>query len=176
MEELRDLISSLEDLQRRAAYIQIKAVTGILAEMYRSNCGLMVKRPEYFAPDASYKYAHDVKDLFSAFCQLLDREELSSSGAAKAVLYPQRVTYSVTEKASEILKTIKLRGAARISALIRSARSRSEIVAVFIAVLELCRTGAICLVGCDEDLTLCGSGREERGDDELSGFDESPAE
>jgi segregation and condensation protein A len=176
VEELSDLISSLEDLQRRDTYIQIKAVTDRLSEMYRSNYGIMVKQPEYFEPDTSYKYAHDVKDLLSAFCQLLDKEELSSANAAKAVLYPQRIIYSVTEKASEILRTIKFRGATRINALIRSAQSRSEIVAVFIAVLELCRTGAIYLVGCDEDLTLCGSGPEQLNDDGLSGFDDNPAE
>lgn len=176
VEELNDLISSLEDLRRRDTYIQIKAVTGRLAEMYRSNYGLMVKPPEYFEPDTSYKYAHDIMDLVRAFCQLLDREEQSGANASKTVLYPQRIVYSVTEKASEILRTIKHRGATRISALIQSAQSRSEIVAVFIAVLELCRTGSIYLVDCDEDVTICGSGPDELDDDTLSDFDVSFAE
>jgi segregation and condensation protein A len=172
VEELNDLISSLEDLRRRDNYVQIKAVTGQLDDMYRSSYGLMVKLPEFIAPDTSYKFQHDIRDLINAFYQLIDKEELDGLNSGKTVLYPKRITYSVTEKASEILRSIKAHGATRISALISDARSRSEMVAVFIAVLELCRTGAIYLVGCDEELTLCSSGPDMLNE-AFSGFEDS---
>jgi segregation and condensation protein A len=172
VDELNELISSLEELQRHESYVQIKTVTGLFAEMYRSNCGLMVKPPEYLAPDNTYKFEHTIDDLLAAFNRLIDREELSSLNASKAVVYPKRITYSVTEKASEILEHIKSRGALQIRDLISDAQSRSEMVAVFIAILELCRTGVIYLVGCDEELTLCCSGPDMFGMDEFPDFDD----
>ncbi|NLT14175.1 MAG: segregation/condensation protein A [Clostridiales bacterium] len=171
-DELSELISSLEELQRRESFQQIKAVTGLLAEMYRSSYGLMVKPPEYLAPDNEYKYEHSVIDLVSTFAQLIDREEMNGLTAAKAVVYPKRITYSVTEKASEILGHIRARGTVQICDLIAEAGSRSEMVAVFIAVLELCRTGAIYLVGYDEDLMLNCSGPDASSIDELPNFDD----
>ncbi|NLA88137.1 MAG: segregation/condensation protein A [Clostridiales bacterium] len=172
VDELNELISSLEELQRRESYKQIKAVTDQLAEMFRSSYGLMVKPPEYIAPDDEYKYEHDIMDLTDAFAHLMDGDEMSDQSTAKAVMYPKRIVYSVTEKASEILGHIKANGATQISDLIAEAKSRSEMVAVFIAVLELCVTGVIYLVGCDEDLTLCRSGAETTDMDQLPNFDD----
>jgi segregation and condensation protein A len=155
VEELDELISSLEELRRRDIYARIKSVTGQLEVLFRSSYGMMVKLPEYFAPDNTYKFEHDISDLVKAFLQVIDREELLGTDASKAILYPTRITYSVTDKASEILGRIRLRGATQITALMQEAQSRSEMVAVFIAVLELCRTGAVYLVGFDEELTIC---------------------
>lgn len=173
VEELSELISSLEELRRHESYKQIKAVTGLLAELYRGNSGLMVKLPEYLAPDNGYRYEHNIKDLLAAFAALIDKEELNSLNASKTVMYPKRITYSVTEKASEILGRIKSHGATKIQDLIIDAQSRSEVVAVFVAVLELCRTGAIYLIGCDEELTLCSSGPDNANGDEITAYDES---
>ena len=172
VDELSELISSLEDLRRRDSYAQIKAVTGQLEAMFRNGCGLMVKLPEYIVPDNTYKFEHSVGDLISAFLQLIDREELMGKNTPKAVMYPKPIAYSVTEKAAEILEHIRTRGAERIGALIGQAQSRSEMVAVFIAVLELCRSGAIYLVGFDEELTIC-AGSDMRGADARPIFDET---
>jgi segregation and condensation protein A len=172
VDELNELISSLEELQRRDSYIQIKTMTGVLAEMYRSNYGLMVKQPEYIAPDNEYKYAHQIGDLLLAFAQIIDREELNNANAEKPIMYPKRITYSVTEKASAILGRIRAHGATQIRDLIAEAESRSEMVAVFVAVLELCRTGVLYLVGYDEDLTLCCSGPDMVDIGEIPVFDD----
>jgi segregation and condensation protein A len=170
-DELGELISSLEELQHRENYQQIKSVTGLLAEMFRSNCGLMVKPPEYLAPQNEYKYEHGVMDLVSVFAQMIDKEEMNGLNAVKAVIYPKRITYSVTEKASEILRHIRACGETQIRDLIANSRSRSEVVAVFIAVLELCRTGSIYLVGYEEELTIC-CGTDTAGIDEMPNFDD----
>lgn len=155
VEELSELISSLEDLRRRDSYVKIKAVTEQLSDMFRRSYGLMVKLPESIKPDATYRFEHDLSDLLLAFNQLLDREELNAANATKPVKYPTRITYSVSEKAAEILTVLKLSGAAQLSQLIKSAQSRSEMVAVFVAVLDLCRNGVIILIENDEELTLC---------------------
>ncbi len=126
--------------------------------MFRNGCSLIVKMPEFISPDNDYKFMHQIGDLTTALRQVINREELNGLSGAEAVAYPKRITYSVTEKASEILGYIKTRGALSVGELISDAKSRSEVVAVFIAVLELCRTGAIFLEGYGGDLTLSHPG------------------
>lgn len=159
VDELNDLISSLEELRRRDSYAQIRAVVGTLSDMYRTGIGLLVKPPEYLEPDNTYRYVHDVGDLAAALRQMLDREALAGAAEMKTVAYPKPIVYSVTEKATEILRHIKASGTAYIRELIAVSKSRSEMVAVFIAVLELCRSGVIYLIDCGgDDLKICCSG------------------
>lgn len=53
--------------------------------------------------------------------------------------------FPVTKKAKEIIKRLVLNGVMRLRQLFRGNRSRSEIVATFLAVLELCRTNSVSL-------------------------------
>ena len=66
-------------------------------------------------------------------------------------------------KAEEILHRLKEFGMTRFKLLFRGSRSRSEIVATFIAVLELCREKVIHLAGSDTDCTVeCGDDAPDR--------------
>ena len=47
-----------------------------------------------------------------------------------------------------------MRGVEKFCALFRGSRSRSEIVATFLAVLELCRNNAITIEGTDDDVDV----------------------
>ena len=53
--------------------------------------------------------------------------------------------YPVTKKAGQIIRTLVMRGVERLKNLFKGNRSRSEIVATFLAVLELCKTGSAAL-------------------------------
>jgi segregation and condensation protein A len=158
VDELTDLISSLEELRRRDCYVQIKSVTDTLLDLYRRGSARMTKPPEYLEPDDSRPVEHSAGDLLAALLALVDKEALVVAAEARPFTYPSPIAYSVTEKASEILTRVKTRGTMRLGALFGEARSRTEMVAVFVAVLELCRTGELYLIGCDEELTLCASG------------------
>ena len=66
--------------------------------------------------------------------------------------------YSVSDKAGEILRRLKQSGITRFLLLFRGSRSRSEIAATFLAVLELCRASVIRLAGGETDCTVdCAS-------------------
>jgi segregation and condensation protein A len=162
--ELEQLISSLEELRHRDKYVQIKSVTGALAEMYQRGSGLLVKPPEYIKPDTEYKYQHSAEDLAAVIRGMLDKEVLKTVQAMKAVVYPKKITYSVTEKASRILQLLKEFGVMRVEAIFAEAMSRSETVATFVAVLELCKIGRICLAGTEDELTISYTGT---GSDDL---------
>ncbi len=74
---------------------------------------------------------------------------------------PQRIVYSVTDKALEIVDRLRKIGVVRVGLLLYESRSRSEVVATFIAILELCKTGNVCLAGEDEDFTITYTGTGE---------------
>ena len=57
-------------------------------------------------------------------------------------------------KAAEILKRILSGGVIRFKALFHGNQSRSEIVATFIAVLELCKSRKLSLAGTEDECTL----------------------
>ena len=49
----------------------------------------------------------------------------------------------MTKKAAEILRRLLVHGAARLRQLFAGSRSRSEVVATFLALLELCRQKSV---------------------------------
>ena len=55
--------------------------------------------------------------------------------------------YPVTRKTGELLRQLLLRGVEKLKNLFRGNRSRSEIVATFISILEMCKTGTVYLEG-----------------------------
>ena len=72
-----------------------------------------------------------------------------------------REPYPVAEKASELLQRLLHLGVARFRALFRGSRSRSEVVATFLAVLELCKDRRLRLAGTAEDCTVTCTGPGE---------------
>ena len=73
----------------------------------------------------------------------------------------KREPYSVEEKAEEIVQRVKLAGITRFLLLFKGSRSRSELVATFMAVLELCKKHVLRLAGGPEDcMVSCGKENE----------------
>jgi len=78
--------------------------------------------------------------------------------------------YPVTKKAAQILKRLLMKGIEKFLSLFRGSKSRSEIVATFLAVLELCRTNSVTIEGDAEDLDVRF---QQMPDGERSDFDGS---
>lgn len=62
--------------------------------------------------------------------------------------------YPVTVKAAEILKKLLSNGVTKFLSLFRRSRSRSEIVATFLAVLELCKLKSVSVDEMDGEMTV----------------------
>ena len=160
--ELEQLISSLEELKSRDRYVQIKTMTDQFAELYKCGGGLFVKPPEYLPVNSQYTYTHDKEDLLTAICAMFDREEGAGRNfSIRNISIPQRIVYSVADKALEIVDRLRKIGVVRVGLLLYESKSRSEVVATFIAILELCKTGNVCLAGEDEDFTITYTGTGE---------------
>ena len=152
MSEMELLIRSLEERQRADAYAQIRTAVEFLEPRNEIGCNLFTKQPEPFQRDKTYRYRHEPEDLLRAFALLADRNERKMpppvsnfNGIVGAEPYP------VTKKAAQVLKRLLMRGIAKFRSLFQGSRSRSEIVATFLAVMELCRTSSITLEDDDGD-------------------------
>lgn len=153
IDELEQLISSLENLKAQAVYLQIKDITDTFKELYKNGSQLHVKTPENLPRNNEYKYVHDKNELLKAILRVLSRGE-HDSGLVNTggIVIPKTIIYSVTEKSAEILNILKNRGSMKIKELFRAVSSRTELVAAFLSVLELCKTGGIILISADDEL------------------------
>ncbi len=144
--ELDLLRQSLIERQRKEAIEQIRIA--ITALEPRNDVGrvLFVKPPEPVRRDTTYRYRHEPEDMLRALDDIAERNQrrlppptVNFQGIVGKEPYP------VTKKAKEVLRTLLLRGIQKLKNLFRGNRSRSEIVATFLAVLELCRTNSVTL-------------------------------
>ena len=155
LSEMELLIRSLEERQRAEAYEQIRKAIVFLEECNEIGCNTFVKQPEPYEKDTTYRYEHDSTDLLRAFAAVAERNERNLPppvsnfhGIVGTEPYP------VTKKAGQLLKKLLMRGVEKFRNLFRGSRSRSEIVATFLAVLELCRTRSILLEDSGDDVTV----------------------
>ena len=157
--ELEELISSLEQLKRRDEYTRIKTMTDTLADMFKRGSGLLTKPQEYIAPNHEYRYSHEPTDLIDAFLKIFERDDARRLELITPnVPMPTRIVYSVSGKASEIVEKLRSFSNLRIRTLFYDCKSRSEIVATLIALLELCKMGSILISGEEEDMSITGTG------------------
>ncbi|MCL2842390.1 MAG: segregation/condensation protein A [Oscillospiraceae bacterium] len=153
--ELELLIHSMEDLQCKVQYTQVKGVLEALEERLIHGGIYTEKPPEALPQMDAYQYEHSVVDLLEAFCRLRSQEEIDlTEFTPRTFVMPPPITYSVTDKAEEILSRLARLTAMEVRTLFEEAKSRSEVVATFIAVLELCKIGNIALEGEGADMRV----------------------
>ncbi|MCL2562746.1 MAG: segregation/condensation protein A [Oscillospiraceae bacterium] len=157
--ELEQLIHSMEDLQCRAQLTQVKGVVEDFAARYIPGGGYTEKPPEAL-PAEDYTHQHSIVDLLEALCRVIGQDVDLTSEEGQRFVMPTAITYSVTEKAEEIIFRLKRTGEMHVRTLFLEAESRSEVVATFVAVLELCKMGSIAFAGEDKDLSVCFTGLE----------------
>ena len=164
MSEMELLIHSLEERQRADALEQIHKAAAFLEPRNEFGCNSFVKQPEPYKADTTYRYQHEPEDLLRAFSDVAERSERrmpppvsNFQGIVGAEPYP------VTKKAKQLLKRLVMRGVEKFRSLFRGSRSRSEIVATFLAILELCRLRSIELDGDGDemDVRFCKMPEEE---------------
>lgn len=103
--------------------------------------------------------ASDLGDLILAMAEIRSRAERALPPPRSAFQdIVRHEPYPVESKAREIIQRLKLHGITSFRMLFRGNRSRSEVVATFLAVLELCRACIIHLAGSETDCTV----RQER--------------
>ena len=164
LSEMEQLIASLEEHQRHESYTRIKAVVPEMDRRYCLGRDYFTRGPEALPVNRAYRYVHQREDLRRAMLAVLARTERRLPPPASAFDgIVGREPYPVAEKAGEIIRRLLRFGVTRFRALFQGNRSRSEIVATFIAVLELCKARRLRLAGTAEDCTVtCIDGRADQ--------------
>jgi len=149
--ELDLLRQSLIERQRREAIEQIRMAISVLEPRNDVGRCMFTKAPEPLRRDNTYRYQHAPEDMLRALDEIAERNQrrlppptVNFKGIVGKEPYP------VTKKAKEVIRTLVLRGIARLKNLFKGNRSRSEIVATFLAILELCKTNSVSL---EDDMT-----------------------
>ena len=144
--ELELLRQSLAERQRKEAIEQIRtAVTWLEPRNEIGRC-LFTKEPEPLRREQTYRYQHELQDLLRSLDEIAERNQKQLPPPTvnfKGIVGKE--PYPVARKAGEVLRQLILRGVERLKNLFRGNKSRSEIVATFLAVLDLCKTNSVTL-------------------------------
>ena len=153
--EVDALIQSLEERRRNENYIRVKALAVKLAPMSEFGRNIITRNPEAVKRGKIYEYDQEKADLVLAMAEIQNRAERTLPPPRAAFQdIVQHEPYPVESKAREIIRRLKEQGITRFRLLFRGNRSRSEIVATFLAVLELCRAHVLHLAGSETDCTV----------------------
>ena len=142
--ELDLLRQSLVDRKRKEAMEQIRGAITVLEPRNEIGRCLFTKDPEPLRREKNYQYRHDVLDLLRALDVIAERSQRQLPPPAmnfKGIVGKE--PYPIGRKTGEVMRQLILRGVERLKNLFKGNKSRSEIVATFIAVLEMCKTGAV---------------------------------
>ncbi len=149
--ELDQLRQQLIERQRREAIESIRGSVSWLEPRNEIGRCLFTKEPEPLRRDQTYRYQHDVKDLLRSLDTISERSQrrlppptVNFKGIVGKEPYP------IGRKTGEVLRQLLLRGVEKLKNLFKGNKSRSEIVATFLAVLDLCKTNSVTL---EDDLS-----------------------
>ena len=144
--ELDLLRQSLIDRQRKDAMEQIRMAITVLEPRNEIGRCIFTKAPEPLRRDKTYRYKHTPADLIRSLDEIAERNArrlppptVNFKGIVGKEPYP------VSRKSGEILRILVLRGIERLKNLFKGNKSRSEIVATFIALLDLCKNNSVSL-------------------------------
>jgi len=159
--ELDLLITSLEQLKCRDAYAGVKAVTDELSAMSERGRLLLSKESEPMpAGSKEYRYSHEPVELLSSLAAIIMRsgQAMDESDGYFGQVVPRRIIYGVRDKGRELIDLLRQKGEASLLELYAMSKSRSEVVATFVAVLELCSSGNLIISRSENDFIICFSG------------------
>ncbi len=144
--ELDALRQSLVERQRKEAIEQVRLAMGFLEPRNEIGRCLFTKEPEPLRRDQTYRYQHDTRDLLKALDDISERNErrlppptVNFKGIVGKEPYP------ISKKAGEVLRHLLLRGVEKLKNLFKGNRTRSEVVATFLAVLDMCKNNTVTL-------------------------------
>ena len=126
-------------------YQRAKQASEKLNTMYSIYAGRMEKDTDEIAPDRTYVADHDIDLLSLAFMRVMGSIEFTDEEATEKIRpLISRRTVSVSEKVFSILRHMLIKGGCvRAIECFNGIRSRHELVATFMAMLEMLKAGRL---------------------------------
>lgn len=173
--ELEQLIASLEQLKAKDTLTALKSVTPLLEEASRKGFQYISRPPEPLPKKAGeYRYRIEEADLLQALLRVFTRE--GATMEAPTFTAPKRIIYSVRTKSRDLIDLLRSHGDMTLKELYARCESRSELVATFISVLELCSMGSLMLSEQDGAYVASYTGSEQQTEEILDSIAESVGE
>lgn len=162
-EEVDELILALRERMRQEEYRRIQASADFLRGRMEIGRLLVIRPMEALSPVRTYMYTHEKEVLLNAVRDIGVRAMQKAPppvSSFEKIVAPEK--HPVSEKITGILQTLRERGKTLFQSLLRG-KNRSEAIASFLAVLELCRMRRITLVS---GAGASGEGVSGMGEDE----------
>ena len=157
--ELELLMQSLEQLKSRDILEAVQKITPELKEAYEYGALYYTKLPEPLKnKKREYDYRHQPSDLLKALLDVYSRGGKTTDLREISEAAPRRIPYGVREKSRELIGMLRRDKAISLHRLYAACRSRSEVVATFVSVLELCSMGSLSINSADGDYDLVFTG------------------
>jgi segregation and condensation protein A len=151
--ELEVLMESLEQLKARDNLSAVRQVVPQLKAASETGLLFFAKLPEPLPRKGRvYEYKHEPVDLLRAMYRIYARGG-KAAPPDMSTRVPQRIVYSVRDKSLQILNRLR-RSDVSLQELYRECASRSEIVATFVSVLELCSIGSVHIERTEDSYSL----------------------
>ena len=143
--ELEELVNALEDLKAKQAYSAVCDVAPELGAMSRDGYKLHTRGP-LPRGERAYDYSHSPDELIASLARILLRTDRTPNpqpveSIRKAA--PRPLIYNVRDKSRQLEKILREKGSILLRELFNQCKSRSEIVATFLSILELCSAGNV---------------------------------
>jgi len=143
-------------VQSLIEYKQIKEGSQFLRERENIGAGLFVRAPQMLAEkDKNYRHTHKAEELRLALSDMIDRigrkippPVTSFTGIIKNETTP------VSEKITQVLRMLFTKSKLKFMDFIKTSKNRSDIVASFLAVLELSKENKIEITDDAGEITL----------------------
>ena len=131
---------------RAGALESVRGVLPELAERAEEGLRLFTRGQEMLPKEArEYGYRHEPAELLGALLAVFSRTDARLPGPpAMEGIAPRRIVYGVRDKSRELIALLE-GGRRTLREIYALAGSRSELVASFLSVLELCAMGSIIL-------------------------------
>ena len=158
--ELELLMQSLEQLRCRGILNSVRETLPELKAAAERGMLYYAKLPEPLPRQSKeYVYSHKPVELLRAMYSIYSRGGRTPETEELIAAVPKPIVYSVRSKSEQLLRRLK-KGRAALKELYAACRSRSEVVATFMSVLELCSLGSVTIQHTDDDYFVEFSGGE----------------
>ena len=146
-----------EDLARAVLeYARAKEAAGLLSGMYSMHGGRMVKDTDEIKPDKTI-HEHDMSLLSAALYRVLSETRAVEASAVRFTPLIRKRTMSAAEKAVTVVDYMRGRGEVSAEELFSREATRTDMITVFLALLELLRSQQIAIVEDDKHNTDDGT-------------------
>jgi len=142
--EMDELIKTLEEHKRKEEYKKIQRSLQFFKDNSEIGRNTFVRRPSIPPKLRTYTFVHPIEDIFGVLVEVLKNASVRQIQPVEAfVNIVGHEPYPVEKKSDEILKRLSISKKVSLKDMFNEAESKSEVVAVFLAILDLLKNNKI---------------------------------